>query len=146
VVIAAAASLAGAAQFASLRIASAFDPQTMDPQTMDPHALALLLYHLRVAFQIYDSLVTRDEQFKLHDGLTFIAGRAPDMARQSAMQHIGILEAAKLVSIVLAWRGDIVAQKGSAMIFALSAALYGRVDIEASTVPQGTFNDRQPSA
>jgi hypothetical protein len=141
VVIAAAASLAGAAQFASLRIASAFDPQTMDP-----HALALLLYHLRVAFQIYDSLVTRDEQFKLHDGLTFIAGRAPDMARQSAMQHIGILEAAKLVSIVLAWRGDIVAQKGSAMIFALSAALYGRVDIEASTVPQGTFNDRQPSA
>ena len=70
-----------------------------------------------------------------------------DMARQSATQHIGILEAANLVGIVLAWRGDIVAQqKGSAMIFALSAALYGRVDIEASAVPQGTFNDRQPSA
>jgi hypothetical protein len=32
------------------------------------------------------------------------------------------------------------------MIFALSAALYGRVDIEASAVPQGNFNDRQPSA
>ena len=126
---------------ASLRIASAFDPQTMDP-----HALALL-YHSRVAFQIYDSLVTRDEQFKLHDGSTFAADGAPDMARQSATQHIGILEAANLVSIALAWRGGIVAQqKESAMIFALSAALYGRVDIEASAVPQGNFNDRQPSA
>ena len=35
-----------------MRIATAFDPQTMDP-----HALALL-YHTRVVFQIYDSLVT----------------------------------------------------------------------------------------
>ncbi|MFI4930439.1 MAG: ABC transporter substrate-binding protein, partial [Burkholderiales bacterium] len=57
----AAASLA--AHAATLRIASAFDPQTMDP-----HALALL-YHSRVAFQIYDSLVTRDERFKLEPAL-----------------------------------------------------------------------------
>jgi peptide/nickel transport system substrate-binding protein len=52
--------LAGAA---NLRIASAFDPQTMDP-----HALALL-YHSRVAFQIYDSLLNRDEQFRLEPSL-----------------------------------------------------------------------------
>ena len=47
----------------ALRIASAFDPQTMDP-----HALALL-YHSRVVFQIYDSLVTRDEKFQLEPQL-----------------------------------------------------------------------------
>jgi peptide/nickel transport system substrate-binding protein len=47
----------------TLRIASAFDPQTMDP-----HAIALL-YHSRVAFQVYDSLVHRDEAFKLEPGL-----------------------------------------------------------------------------
>jgi peptide/nickel transport system substrate-binding protein len=47
----------------NLRIASAFDPQTMDP-----HALALL-YHTRVVFQIYDSLVNRDEQFRLEPAL-----------------------------------------------------------------------------
>jgi peptide/nickel transport system substrate-binding protein len=47
----------------ALRIASGFDPQTMDP-----HALALL-YHSRVAFQIYDGLVTRDEQFRLEPAL-----------------------------------------------------------------------------
>jgi len=52
-----------AAQAASLRIASAFDPQTMDP-----HALALL-YHSRIAFQVHDSLVTRDEQFRLEAAL-----------------------------------------------------------------------------
>ena len=52
-----------AANANTLRIASAFDPQTMDP-----HALALL-YHSRVAFQVYDSLVTRDEQFRLEPGL-----------------------------------------------------------------------------
>jgi peptide/nickel transport system substrate-binding protein len=46
-----------AATAQTLRIASAFDPQTMDP-----HGLALL-YHSRVAFQIYDSLVGRDEAF-----------------------------------------------------------------------------------
>jgi peptide/nickel transport system substrate-binding protein len=52
-----------AAPAATLRIASAFDPQTMDP-----HALALL-YHSRVVHQVYDSLVTRDEQFKLEPAL-----------------------------------------------------------------------------
>jgi len=52
-----------AAQAAALRVASAFDPQTMDP-----HALALL-YHSRVAFQIYDSLVGRDENFRLEPAL-----------------------------------------------------------------------------
>src|SRR5262249_10955586 len=52
-----------AAHGAALRVASAFDPQTMDP-----HALALL-YHSRVAFQIYDCLVNRDEQFKLEPAL-----------------------------------------------------------------------------
>ncbi len=51
------------AQAASLRIASAFDPQTMDP-----HAIALL-YHSRVVYQIYDSLVGRDERFKLEPAL-----------------------------------------------------------------------------
>lgn len=56
--------LAGsAAHAASLRIATAFDPQTMDP-----HALALL-YHSRVAFQVYESLVGRDEQFRLEPAL-----------------------------------------------------------------------------
>ncbi|KNZ31729.1 MAG: hypothetical protein AD742_16525 [Methylibium sp. NZG] len=57
------AGLAGLSQAASLRIASAFDPQTMDP-----HALALL-YHSRVAFQVYDSLINRDEQFRLEPSL-----------------------------------------------------------------------------
>jgi len=52
-----------AAQAATLRIATAFDPQTMDP-----HAVALL-YHSRVAFQVYDSLVHRDAAFKLEPGL-----------------------------------------------------------------------------
>ena len=46
-----------------LRIATAFDPQTMDP-----HALALL-YHSRIAFQVHDSLVNRDADFKLEPGL-----------------------------------------------------------------------------
>ncbi len=46
-----------------LRIASAFDPQTMDPQ-----ALALL-YHSRIAFQIHDSLVGRDDHFKMEPAL-----------------------------------------------------------------------------
>ncbi len=55
--------LAGAAQAAGLRVATAFDPQTMDPQ-----ALALL-YHSRVAFQIYESLVTRNERFEIEPGL-----------------------------------------------------------------------------
>lgn len=51
------------AQGKSLRIASAFDPQTMDP-----HALALL-YHSRIAFQVHDCLVGRDEHFKLEPAL-----------------------------------------------------------------------------
>ncbi len=48
---------------AQLRLASAFDPQTMDP-----HAIALL-YHSRVVTQIYESLVSRDERFKLEPAL-----------------------------------------------------------------------------
>ncbi|SHM42225.1 ABC transporter substrate-binding protein [Rhizobacter sp. OV335] len=54
---------AGLASAASLRVASGFDPQTMDP-----HALALL-YHSRVVTQVYESLVGRDEQFKLEPAL-----------------------------------------------------------------------------
>ena len=50
------------ANAASLRIASGFDPQTMDP-----HALALL-YHTRVVTQVYESLVWRDEQYRLEPG------------------------------------------------------------------------------
>ena len=56
------AAAAGAAT-APLRIATAFDPQTMDP-----HGLALL-YHSRVVYQIYDSLVGRDENFKIEPAL-----------------------------------------------------------------------------
>jgi len=48
---------------ASLRIASGFDPQTMDP-----HGLALL-YQNRIVTQVYESLVYRDEQFRLEPGL-----------------------------------------------------------------------------
>ena len=56
--------LAGAAaQAVTVRIATAFDPQTMDP-----HALALL-YHLRIAFQVHDSLLNRDEQFRIEPSL-----------------------------------------------------------------------------
>lgn len=50
-------------QAATLRIASAFDPHTLDP-----HALALL-YHSRVAYQLYDSLVGRDKDFGLEPAL-----------------------------------------------------------------------------
>ena len=56
----AAAPWAGAV---TLRIASAFDPQTMDP-----HALALQ-YHTRVSAQIYESLVNRDAQYQLEPSL-----------------------------------------------------------------------------
>ncbi|MEO7852713.1 MAG: ABC transporter substrate-binding protein [Rubrivivax sp.] len=56
-------AVAAQAQNRNLRIASAFDPQTMDP-----HALALL-YHSRVAFQVYDSLIGRDADFKLEPAL-----------------------------------------------------------------------------
>ncbi len=47
----------------TLRIASAFDPQSQDP-----HALALL-YHSRVAYQVYESLVGRDAAFRLEPAL-----------------------------------------------------------------------------
>jgi peptide/nickel transport system substrate-binding protein len=59
----AALCVAGAVHATTLRVASAFDPQTLDP-----HALALL-YHSRVVSQVYDSLVGRDEQFKLEPAL-----------------------------------------------------------------------------
>jgi len=52
----------GAAPVA-LRVATAFDPQTMDPQ-----ALALL-YHTRIAFQLHESLVSRDEKFNIEPAL-----------------------------------------------------------------------------
>ena len=48
---------------ATLRVATAFDPQSMDP-----HALALL-YHARVVYQIYESLVSRDANMKLEPAL-----------------------------------------------------------------------------
>ncbi len=59
------ATLAPAAHAAgpALRIASAFDPQTLDP-----HAVALL-YHTRVTYQVYDSLVNRDQAFKIEPAL-----------------------------------------------------------------------------
>jgi peptide/nickel transport system substrate-binding protein len=47
----------------TLRLASAFDPQSMDP-----HALALL-YQSRVVSQVYDSLVNRDREFRLEPSL-----------------------------------------------------------------------------
>ena len=47
----------------TVRIATAFDPQTMDP-----HALALL-YHSRIAFQVHESLLNRDEQFSIEPSL-----------------------------------------------------------------------------
>ena len=56
-------AMLGLAHATTLRIASAFDPQTMDP-----HALALL-YHSRVAYQIYDALLNRDEQYGLEPSL-----------------------------------------------------------------------------
>ena len=55
-------ALAGAApgaRAATLRVATAFDPQTMDP-----HSLALQ-YHTRVVFSIYESLVGRDQNYHL---------------------------------------------------------------------------------
>ena len=47
----------------SLRVATAFDPQTMDPQAV------ALLYHTRIVSQIHESLVGRNEQFKLEPAL-----------------------------------------------------------------------------
>ena len=65
-----------AAQPGLLRVASAFDPQTMDP-----HGLALL-YHSRVVHQIYESLVSRDAQYKLEPALALSwQPRAPTVWR-----------------------------------------------------------------
>ncbi len=58
----AAASLAPA-QGRTLRLASAFDPNTLDP-----HAIALL-YHSRVVTQVYEGLVNRGRDFKLEPSL-----------------------------------------------------------------------------
>ena len=55
--------VAHGAQPVVVRIATAFDPQTMDP-----HALALL-YHARIDYQVYDSLVNRDETFGIEPSL-----------------------------------------------------------------------------
>jgi peptide/nickel transport system substrate-binding protein len=55
----AASAVSGTALAASLRVATAFDPQTMDP-----HSLALQ-YHTRVVFQVYESLVGRDPHYRL---------------------------------------------------------------------------------
>ena len=57
------AAAAGLAQAATLRIASAFDPQTMDP-----HAVSLL-YHSRVVHQIHEPLVNRDASYALAPSL-----------------------------------------------------------------------------
>ena len=67
------ATLAGAGPVTakSLRLASAFDPQSMDP-----HSLALL-YQTRITSQIYESLVTRDRDFKTEPGLA-VAWQAVD--------------------------------------------------------------------
>jgi peptide/nickel transport system substrate-binding protein len=62
-VVAAACLITGVAHAQTLRIASAFDPQTMDP-----HALALL-YHSRIAWQVHETLVGRDEKFALEPAL-----------------------------------------------------------------------------
>ena len=55
--------LAGPLSAATLRMASAFDPQSMDP-----HGLALQ-YQTRVVSQIYDSLVGRNRNFELEPAL-----------------------------------------------------------------------------
>jgi peptide/nickel transport system substrate-binding protein len=52
-----------AAQAQTLRLASAFDPNSLDP-----HALALL-YQSRVVTQIYESLVNRNRDFRLEPAL-----------------------------------------------------------------------------
>ena len=108
---------------ATLRFASAFDPQSLDP-----HALALL-YQTRVVSQIYESLVSRDRNFaiepalalswqqlepkrwrfklrpnvKFHDGAAFSADdvvfsieRALAKNSQRAFQLRGVIEARKV--------------------------------------------------
>ena len=56
-------ALALPAGAASLRIASA-----NDPQSFDPHAIALL-YQSRVVSQVYESLINRDREFRLEPSL-----------------------------------------------------------------------------
>lgn len=115
--------LSALGQGKTLRVASAFDPQTMDP-----HALALL-YQTRVVTQIYESLVNRGKDYKLepslatswemvnpttwrfrlrpgvkfHDGAPFTADdavfsieRALDKASQRKNQMLGITGARKV--------------------------------------------------
>jgi len=62
-VVASLLALARPTGAATLRIASAFDPQSMDL-----HALALL-YHSRISTQVYESLVNRDRDFALEPSL-----------------------------------------------------------------------------
>ena len=59
------------AKAGSVRIASAFDPQTFDP-----HALALL-YHTRVTHQVYESLVSRDAAYKTEPALALYFRHRP---------------------------------------------------------------------
>jgi len=115
--------VAALAQGKTLRLASAFDPQSMDP-----HSLALL-YQTRVASQIYEGLVNRGKDYKLepslatawemvnpttwrfrlrqgvkfHDGASFTADdavfsieRALDKASQRKNQMLGITGARKV--------------------------------------------------
>ena len=117
----------------TLRIASAFDPQTQDP-----HALALL-YHSRVAYQVHESLVGRDAGFKLepalalswqlldarrwrfklrpgvkfHDGSTMTAddvvfsiARALGKTSQRAFQLKGVVQAVKVDPLTVDLRLD----------------------------------------
>lgn len=58
-----AAALGSDVSAKTLRFASAFDPQSFDP-----HALALL-YQSRIVTQIYESLVHRDQSYKLEPAL-----------------------------------------------------------------------------
>ena len=60
---------------------------------MDPHALALL-YHSRVVYQVYDSLLNRDEQFRLEPSLALSWNRIDDKTwrfklRQGVFFHDG---------------------------------------------------------
>ncbi len=64
----------GAAQATTVRIATAFDPQTMDPD-----ALALL-YHSRVVHQVYESLVNRDQNYDFEPALALSWSRVNDKA------------------------------------------------------------------
>ena len=79
---------AASAQAVTVRIATAFDPQTMDP-----HAVALL-YHARIVYQIYDSLLNRDEQFRLEPSLAVSWSKLDDKTwrfkiRQGVLFHDG---------------------------------------------------------